>query len=126
MLDVHPYRRAPENDVAHLSEYDAPTTPDHDLAQGSPDASGPPRRTRLCAGADRPATASELRNPMGEPSGPAIGVLVVISLIVAALRTGKGPSRGTYLGHGSRIGSGSGSHRPGWHQVTLGGFRGLA
>jgi hypothetical protein len=41
MLDVHPYRRAGENDVAHPSEYDDPTMPDHDLAQGSPRASAP-------------------------------------------------------------------------------------
>jgi hypothetical protein len=40
-------RRAPENEMAHSSEFDGPAMPDHDLAQGSPGT----RR----AGADRPA-----------------------------------------------------------------------
>ena len=33
MLDVEAGRRAPENEMAHLSEFDEPATPDHDLAQ---------------------------------------------------------------------------------------------
>jgi hypothetical protein len=36
LLDVEAGRRAPENELAHLSEFDDPATPDHDLAQGSP------------------------------------------------------------------------------------------
>jgi hypothetical protein len=34
VLDVETGCRAPENEVAHLSEIDDPATPDHDLAQG--------------------------------------------------------------------------------------------
>jgi hypothetical protein len=33
MLDVEAGRRAPENEMAHLSEFDEPATPNHDLAQ---------------------------------------------------------------------------------------------
>jgi hypothetical protein len=36
VLDAEAGRRAPENEMAHLSEFDGPATPDHDLAQGSP------------------------------------------------------------------------------------------
>jgi hypothetical protein len=35
VLDVEAGRRAPENELAHLSEFDDPATPDHDLAQGA-------------------------------------------------------------------------------------------
>jgi hypothetical protein len=33
ILDVHRFRWAPENEMDHLSEYDGPVTPDHDVAQ---------------------------------------------------------------------------------------------
>jgi hypothetical protein len=33
MLDVEAGRRASENEMAHLPEFDEPATPDHDLAQ---------------------------------------------------------------------------------------------
>jgi hypothetical protein len=53
VLDVEAGRRAPENEMGHLSECDGTATPDHDLAQGSPGAPAPLRCP--CAGADRPA-----------------------------------------------------------------------
>jgi hypothetical protein len=34
VLDVETGRRTPENEMAHLSEFDDPATPSHDLAQG--------------------------------------------------------------------------------------------
>jgi len=36
MLDVEASRLAPENEMAHLLEFDEPATPDHDLAQVAP------------------------------------------------------------------------------------------
>jgi hypothetical protein len=64
-----------------------------------------PPRNSPCAAADRPAHDSPQKSDSSVTlSGPAIGLLVVVSLIMAGLFTGKPTGRSTSWGH-VRIGS---------------------